>query len=396
MANILYFQCFSGISGDMCLGALMDCGVPKDHLDQEIDKLLLKGFYIEVKKINKKGIGCTKATIVQDTYQEFRHLPDILAIISNSSLSPWVKAMSAKAFNRLAKAEASVHQTTIDKIHFHEVGALDAIVDIVGTFVGVEYLQPTAVMSSPLPTGGGYVKCAHGILPVPAPATLELLRGVPLDNSFSEGELVTPTGAAIITTLTDHFGPIPSGVVQRLGYGAGTKEFSHPNLLRIMLIDTSLTYSPPLSLSAGEKVGVLEANVDDMTGEDLGFLMEKIFATGALDIYYTPVLMKKNRPGQVITILFPLEKQHDIVSEFFAHSTSFGLRISHIDRITLRRISERIQLPSLGEVRVKLGYLGDSLVQVSPEYEDCAAIARANNIPLKSVYDFAKRIALNL
>lgn len=377
MKKILYFQCVSGISGDMCLGSLLDLGVPADYLISELKKLSLDHYTIDIKNVQKRGIGATKVDVIYNAQNDFRHLIDINNLINHSTLSDKIKKQSLTAFHKLATAEAKVHQTTIDKIHFHEVGALDAIIDIVGTFICVDYINPDKIISSSLPVGGGFVKCEHGLLPVPAPATLELLIGVPLNGNLTEGELVTPTGATIITTLTDSFLPQPSGIVTKVGYGAGTKDFDHPNILRTILID-----SPE---SENDEIGVVKTCLDDMSGESLGFLLDKLFEIKALDCYYTPIFMKKNRPAYMLTVLFQRQHEKQIIDSLFKHSSSLGIRIFYQKRVVLNRSIHQVVLP-WGKVRVKVGYLGSDTIQVSPEYDDCAQLANLHNFPLNFVF----------
>ncbi|MBS4025386.1 MAG: nickel pincer cofactor biosynthesis protein LarC [Clostridia bacterium] len=387
--TLLYFDCFSGISGDMCLGALLDLGIPADYLTDKLSLVPIRDYHIEFLSVTKKGIGATKVNILQKNRQVFRHLPDIEKLIAASHLSPWVKEQSFVAFTKLAAAEAVVHRTTVDKIHFHEVGALDSIIDIIGTFILVEYLKPTKVMASSIPLGSGFVRCEHGLLPVPAPATLELLAGVPVNSFLTGGELVTPTGAAIITTLADEFASIPTGIINKVGYGAGTKDFDHPNVLRTLLIQSSS--APRCSnepCPTCDQVVVIETTIDDMTGEALGFLLEKLFAAKALDCYYAPIYMKKNRPAQKLTVLCSTECQPEILTALFRHSSTFGARIVSQERVKLDRIFQMVTTP-FGQVQLKLGYLNQDLVQVSPEYEDCARLAELHQVPLAIVFQAA-------
>jgi uncharacterized protein (TIGR00299 family) protein len=387
--NLLYFDCFSGISGDMCLGALLDLGIPADYLTDKLSLLPVSDYHIEFLSVTRKGIGATKVEVLQKTRQVFRHLSDIEKIIAVSHLSSWVKEQSFAAFTKLAAAEAKVHRTTVDKIHFHEVGALDSIIDIVGTFILVEYLKPAKVMASSIPLGSGYVRCEHGLLPVPAPATLELLAGVPVNSFLTGGELVTPTGAAIITTLVDEFASIPTGIINKVGYGAGTKDLDHPNVLRTLLIQAS---SAPGCLNEPgrtcDQVVVIETTIDDMTGETLGFLLEKLFAAKALDCFFTPIYMKKNRPAQKLTVLCSTECQQEILTALFRHSSTFGVRIFSQERVKLDRAFQKVATP-FGQVQIKLGYLNQELVQASPEYEDCARLAELHQVPLNIVFQAA-------
>jgi uncharacterized protein (TIGR00299 family) protein len=396
MNNLLYFDCFSGISGDMCLGALLDLGIPADYLIDKLALLPVSGYQIEFLPVTKQGIGATKVEIVQKAHQVFRQLSDIEKLISASHLSSWVKEQSLSAFTKLAAAEAKVHRTAVEKIHFHEVGALDSIIDIVGAFILVEYLKPVKIMSSAIPLGSGYVSCEHGLLPIPAPATLELLAGVPVHSLLTGGELVTPTGAAIITTLAAEFTAIPAGIINKIGYGAGTKDFEHPNVLRTLLLQP--TPAPGCLQESGsscDQVVVLETTIDDMPGEALGFLLDKLFAAKALDCFYTPIYMKKNRPAQKLTVLCTAECRQEILAALFKHSSTFGVRVFLQDRVKLCRTLQKVST-AFGQVTVKLGYLNQELVQISPEYEDCARLAELYQVPLAAIFQAAlKELSLS-
>ncbi|MDW7675106.1 MAG: nickel pincer cofactor biosynthesis protein LarC [Bacillota bacterium] len=394
MDKTLYFHCFSGISGDMCLGSLVDLGVDPDFLVLELKKLPLSGYQLDFTSVVRRGIGAIKVDVNQVEKQTFRHLPEIEALINNSDLSSFVKKLSIATFQKLALAEASVHQTTIDKVHFHEVGALDAIIDIVGTVICIEYLNPKRIISSSLPLGGGFAKCEHGVIPIPAPATLELLKGVPVNDSIAEGEVVTPTGAAIITTLTDTFTTIPSGIVTNTGYGAGTKDFSHPNVLRTILIEEehcikeSSDSTTTSTLYLQDEIVVMKASIDDMTGESLGYLLELLLDAGALDCYYTPIYMKKNRPAYQLTVLLLKNDESCISDIIFANSSTLGFRIDCQKRFKLQRSFDEVILP-YGRVNIKLGHVNNNIVQVSPEYEDCAKLAKATGHSLRKIFQDA-------
>ena len=384
--RIAYFNCFAGISGDMTLGALVDLGFPVGVLEEELSKLGLRNWRLSENKVLKKGLQGTQIKVETAEEKKHRHLADILNIIEQSSLNLKNKELSKKIFYRLAEAEAKVHGTSLEKVHFHEVGALDSIIDIVGTAIGINYLEIEKVYASEIHVGKGTIRCAHGLLPVPAPATMELLQGVPIYSTEVEGELVTPTGAAILTTLCQQFGSFPSFTVEKTGYGAGEKDFPMANLLSI-----SLGWEEKLIYSHGKAV-MLETNIDDMNPQIYQYIFQRLLAAGALDVFLTPVQMKKNRPGVVLHVLSPQEKVNQLTEIIFQETTTLGLRVYPVSRKVLEREIWQIETP-YGSVAVKVGRLEQAIVNITPEYEECSKIAEVHGVPLKIVLDLAREEA---
>jgi len=383
--TIAYFDCFSGISGDMTLGALVDAGVSIDFLRSELEKLNLTGYEITALKVMRSGVSATKVHVcVEEKEQPSRHLSDIRTIIEASSLSSQVKQKSIRIFERLAEAEAKVHGTTRDKVHFHEVGAVDAIVDIVGSVIGFEKLGITEMAASAINLGSGTIKTAHGILPVPAPATVELLKGIPSYGSLVPFELTTPTGAVLLSSLASSFGPMPQMSVDRIAYGAGGKDIEgRPNVLRLMMGKTVADCDEDTSI-------VIETNIDDMNPQVYDYLIEKLMDLGAQDAYLTPIIMKKGRPAVLLSVLTDRSKTDVLVDTIFRETTSIGVRIQEKGRRKLTREIREIET-LYGKVRTKISRQGDEILTVTPEYDDCRRIASEKNIPLKAVMDEAKR-----
>jgi len=384
-----YFDCFSGISGDMTLGALVDLGADADQLKNELAKLKLDEYHLSFDKVQKHGITGTKANVElhhhhdhddHHDHQHGRHLGDILEMIFSSELSDDVKEKSKLIFTRLGEAEAKVHGVSIEKVHFHEVGAVDSIVDIVGSVIGISMLGIEKIYSSPLSLGQGFVKSSHGIIPVPAPATAELLIGVLTKKTEIEGELVTPTGAAIISTLAEGFGAIPDMKIENVGYGSGTKEFAEqPNLLRIILGDTQEAFFE------SDSINVVETNIDDMSPQIYDSLMDKLFAIGAVDVYMTPILMKKNRPAVKLTVLADSAKLQDVCAAILSNTTTMGVRIYETTRKKLSREMVEVET-EYGKVSVKLGKMGDEIIKILPEYDDCKCISEEKNVPIMKIH----------
>jgi len=368
-------NCFSGVSGNMLLGALLDAGLEQAALELELAKLNLAGFSLSVERVRRGSIAGTLVNVLCEEQHAHRHLNDIETIIDSSALSSTVKERAVAVFRRLAAAEAQVHGTSIDEVHFHEVGALDAIIDIVGTVAGLELLGVERLYSSPLSLGTGTVDCAHGRLPVPAPATLELLKGVPIRQTAIEAELVTPTGAALVTTLTENFDSPPAMKVNAIGYGAGSRELASPNLLRLTLGETLA--APVLH----DEVVLLETDLDDATGEELAHTAERLRKLGVLDVSLLPLQMKKGRPGVRLSVLVQPELADSAEEIIFRQTGSFGLRRQTIGRTILERSFESVKTP-YGLVRVKLGWHRGTLVSVVPEYEDCRKLAVEHSLSL--------------
>ncbi len=387
--TIAYCDCFSGVAGDMFLGALLDAGLPADTLRADLETLGVGGWRLEVTEVERCGIGCTLATVVITAdEQSHRRLSDILSIVDGADLPEEVRAGAAHVFTRLAEAEARVHRCPVDEVRFHEVGAIDAIVDVVGTVAGFHRLGVDEIIASPVNPGSGTVQAAHGTLPVPGPATIELLSGF---SCYAEGpplELATPTGAALLTTLASSSGLMPPMVPQAVGYGAGQAEVAErPNALRIILGERD-------PLAAGETVVVLETHIDDCSPEVFDHLMNRCFAAGALDVGLTPMQMKKNRPGVALTAVTPPEAAESVTDVLFAETTTFGIRRTTTRRIVLDRERLTVETP-WGPVAVKIGRRAGRLLNVAPEYEDCRRIAEDKDLALRTVQRVAETEAWN-
>ncbi|MDR3289273.1 MAG: nickel pincer cofactor biosynthesis protein LarC [Peptococcaceae bacterium] len=417
--TIAYFDCFAGISGDMVLGALIDLGLDADRLRQELALLPLGGYELRAEKVLKRGIAATRVQVLTAEEREHRRLQDIKAIIDGSALPPTVKERSVEIFTRLAVAEAKIHQTSIEQVHFHEVGAVDAIIDIVGSVIGLQALGVEKVAASPLATGSGLVKCAHGWFPVPAPATLELLRGCPIYAGDIEKEMTTPTGAAIISTICREFGPMPVMTVKATGYGAGGYELERPNVLRVILgeeagLEGIFTAGQEAIRVPGEavpegtevrgkrfggageiqvdEVFMIEVNIDDMNPEFYEHLFAVLLKAGAMDVFLQAIQMKKNRPAQMLSVMAASEKVRPLTECLFAETTTIGLRIYPVKKMMLPY--EVIQVRTeWGEARLKVARRGNQVTNIAPEYEDCRRIALEQQLPLKQVYDAVKAAA---
>ena len=389
--KVAYFDCFAGAAGDMILGALLDAGLPLDRLQENIAKLGLDNYSIDASRVVKKGISGTQAliTINQSHHgHHHRHFSHIKEIIGSSKLDEVVKEQSISVFKRLAEAEAHVHGTTVESVHFHEVGAMDAIIDVVGSVVGFNLLGIEKIICSPMHLGTGTVTCAHGVLPVPAPATALLVKGKPVYATDVKGELLTPTGAAILTTLCSDFGPMPGMSIEQIGYGAGTSEPEIPNLLRVSIG----TATGEADGFASDQVAVIETNVDDMTPQIYDYLIEKTLGRGALDIFFTPAQMKKNRPGTLITIICGPREVSRFSEILLTETTSIGIRWRIENRLKADREIKEIET-SYGKIRAKFAGIGERIVNVSPEYEDCKEAARKHGVPLKQVMETVRKVA---
>lgn len=415
--RIAYFDCFSGIAGDMALGALLDAGADRAALEEGLGSLNLPGWSLQVRKATQHGLAATDVEVVvgetpardeptieppaghtdhghshghahehhgsrrrhrRDDHSHTRGLAEIRALIAESALPAAVKERGDRVFTRLAEAEARVHNLPVDEVHFHEVGAVDSIVDVLGSVYALHLLGVEEVVSSPLPCGHGFIQAAHGRLPVPAPATAELLKGVPVRSVDVEGELVTPTGAALISTLAARFGPLPSMTPVAVGYGSGKKRFPFPNLLRVIVGEGEV------APEQATEVALLEANLDDLSPQLYEHVMDRLFAAGALDVYLQPVLMKKGRPAQVLSVLCEPARAGGLAAVVFTETSTLGLRESRLQRRVLRREHRPVETP-YGTVRVKIGWFEGKPVTVAPEYEDCRSLARERGVPLKEV-----------
>jgi uncharacterized protein (TIGR00299 family) protein len=413
VSRVLYFDCFSGISGDMVLGALLDAGLPFDELQRALGTLAVPDCHVHAAKVLRAGVSATKFTVHDHNHghephqhephghsspshshdhhdghdhlhtHPHRSLPEIFALIDKSALSASGRERARELFQRLAEAEASIHQMPVDRVHLHEVGAVDSIIDIVGAVFAMEWFRADRVQASPLNVGGGMVRSAHGVFPVPAPATVKLLGDAPIYSGGVQKELVTPTGALIVSSYASSFGPLPAMSVEHVGYGAGDHDFpSTPNVLRV-LVGRAAAVQP-----ADDRVVVLECEIDDMNPQLFGVAMERLYAAGALEVFYVAAQMKKNRPGTLLTVIGPPERREALSAIVFAETTTIGLRYSEVARECLRRELVSVDTP-VGRVRVKLAWRDGRLVNAVPEFEDCAALAAERNLSVKEVQALA-------
>lgn len=380
--RVLCYDCFSGISGDMNLGAMLDLGIEESYLKSELDKLNLRGWELKVEKAQKHGIHGTKVTVKQTKHEHaHRHLSDIEKIIDGSSLGGDVKELSMKIFRKIAVAEAKVHGIPVEEVHFHEVGAIDSIVDITGAAICFAALKPDAVFVSEIELGSGFVKCDHGNLPVPAPATAEIVKGMPVRTGGVGFEATTPTGAAILSALGTEFGSTQAVKITRTGYGVGHKEHPDiPNLLRVSLGETAS------NSATGHKALLIESNIDDMNPEFYDHISERLFKAGASDVYFSQIIMKKGRPGVVLKVICETGIEDAVKDIIFKESTTLGIRIFEFRKETLAREFGKISTV-YGEITIKKSFYENLPVSVKPEYEDCKRIASEKGIPVKEVYN---------
>lgn len=430
MERILYFDCFSGISGDMTMAALIDLGLNPEAVVKEIKKLGVAGYDIEIKKTARFAIGGTDVNVVLHQADHHRHveeghhrhdyghghkhehehsheernLQDIVHIIESSDIAESAKALSIKIFTEIAQAEAAVHQKSIDEVHFHEVGAIDSIVDIVGAAICIDMLQVDKIYCSPVHEGQGFVNCKHGRLPVPVPAVVEMLKGsrIPMITEDIQGELVTPTGFAILKSIVHDCIPMSQLLVEQTGYGFGKTDTGSLNALRVFLGTRAeasfgekkavqfagIQESKPEGIQE-DMVSILETNLDDTTGEILGYTMERLFQEGALDAFYTPIQMKKNRPATMLSVICREEQVERLSQIIFSETSTIGIRVRQSRRLILDRELKTLKT-AVGDIRVK-SYGVSGLERIQPEYEDCAKAARENNLSLQEVYEIVKR-----
>jgi hypothetical protein len=375
-----YFDCIAGASGDMMLGALVDAGLPAEQLEAELGKLHLTDFHLHIKRVSKNAFSAVKVDVhVHDDAPE-RHLADIRMVVESSHLSPRVQETAMRIFTRICEAEAAIHDSTVDKVHLHEVGGVDAIVDVCGTLAGLEALEIDRVHVSSFPLGRGFVTGAHGQIPLPAPAALSLLKGCPVTGSSIDAELVTPTGAAVLSEIADAFGPIPSMTLDSIGYGAGNNNLEIPNVLRVM-IGTSVGPEGVIT----ETLIQLETNLDDESPELIGHLSQKLMAAGALDVSIIPVQMKKGRPGFLLQVLAKPSHAGDLEHLLFHESSTLGVRRAEVQRDSLPRRNEAVDT-KFGKIRVKVATLPNGQARVTPEYEDCRKAAEDSGTPLREIY----------
>ena len=382
--KLLYLDCFAGISGDMFLGALIDLGVPEDALRAELAKLKLPGYTISTRRVVKQNISATKFECIEKPSirpSNHRGHTEIAGMITGSGLSENVKRRALNVFKRIGEAEAKIHGVPLEKIHFHEVGAVDSIVDIVGACIALEILGVDEVQASPPRLGSGFVETAHGKFPVPAPATLELLEGLPVQSGGEPVELVTPTGAALLAEFCTRIGTIPAMSIEKVGYGAGTRDLEKtPNVLRAIVGKGSS--------ETGDTIAVIETNIDDMNPQLFGDVMERLLAAGALDVFMTAVQMKKNRPGTLLTVLWKRNDVERLAETLLSHTTSFGARVHEAQRRKLAREIVKVAT-KFGEIEVKIGRLAGKVVSRSPEFESCRQAAAKAGVPVKDVYEEA-------
>lgn len=383
-AKVAYFDCIAGASGDMILGALVDAGLAEDALRDRLMALRLASFGLRCRKVHKSGFAATKVDVVVRDDATERRLPEIIAIVEASDLSDRIKEQAVGIFRRVGEAEARIHGKPLEQVHLHELGGIDTIVDVVGTLVGLEELNLRRIVVSPLPLGSGFVTGAHGRIPLPAPATLELLKGVPVVGSDIAAELVTPTGAALLTSVASRFGTLPSMTVTAIGYGAGTRDLPIPNVLRLLVGEES---SPNHVLT--ESMVVLESNIDDLNPELYDHVMALLLAAGASDVYLTPLQMKKNRPGTMIGVLCRPSEADALADIMFTETTTLGIRQVAVMRRSLPRSFETVETP-YGPVKVKVARLGEGVAKASPEYDDCRRLAEELGVPLREVYRAAE------
>jgi pyridinium-3,5-bisthiocarboxylic acid mononucleotide nickel chelatase len=373
----LYFDCFAGASGNMILGGLVSLGIDERELIEQIKLLDIADFELEFTTVNKSGISAIHANVIVPKENKHRHLSNIVKIINDSRLAENIKNRAIKIFTNLAEAEAKIHGIDVQKVHFHEVGAMDAIIDVVGSCIAFEMLGIENFACSKIHVGSGFVKIAHGKFPVPPPAVSELLKGIPIYSTEITGELCTPTGAAIISTMSDTYGDIPNLITEKIGFGAGTRDYENfPNVIRLMLGEVQ---SPKSNV---QNLVLIETNLDDVSPQVLGFVMDKAFELGALDCWFTPIQMKKNRPATMISILCEPKNRRQLIELLYVETTTLGVRVREIERECLERKFVKVKT-QFGEIDVKIGLLNGKQVNAMPEYEQLKRIANAQNIPLK-------------
>lgn len=389
----LYFDCFAGASGDMILGALVSAGVDPESLREQLALLNVEGFAVEFARVERSGLSCVHARVTIKPEHVHRHLGDVLKIIYDSRLNERVKTLAAKIFSRLAEAEAKVHDQPIEKIHFHEVGALDAIVDVVGAAIGFELLKIDRFVCSPLHVGSGTVDMAHGRFPVPPPAVTELLKAAPVYSTDIQGELVTPTGAAIIASVCEDFGPLPPMKLEQTGYGAGTRTYEKfPNALRVFIGTEEASASLETPNSKIETLWMLETNIDDQAPQVFGHVMDRALALGALDCYFTPIQMKKNRPGILLSVLCRASEKEALTQLLFEETTTLGIRSYPVERRALDREVVKVET-QFGSIDVKVARMNGHVVNEMPEFDQVQAAALRSQVPFRTV-ERAVRLAL--
>jgi uncharacterized protein (TIGR00299 family) protein len=416
VSRVLYFDCFSGISGDMALGAMLDAGLPLDDLKRALGSLAVDA-HVHAERVLRTGVSATKFSVHDHQHAEgppehahhasersddphhhhHRSLDEIFTLIDGSSLMPAGRERAKAMFQRLGEAEAAIHHTPVEKVHLHEVGALDSIIDIVGIVFAMEWAGAARIVCSPLNVGGGMVHSAHGVFPVPAPATVKLLGDAPVYSGAVQKELVTPTGALIATTYATSFGPMPAMSVERVGYGAGDRDDpTTPNVLRVLIgreadaTEVVQAFRPAGATGEAERVTVIECEIDDMNPQIFGVVMDRLYAAGALEVFYIPVQMKKNRPGTLLTVVARPAERSRMTDIIFRETTTIGLRHYDVDRECLQREIVTVETP-IGAVRFKVSQRNGRVMNAVPEFEDCAKLAAANNLPVKEVQAIAAK-----
>jgi len=378
--KLAYFDCIAGASGDMILAALLDVGLPEATLRDRLAALKLDGFYLDIRRVVKNGLAATKVDVIIAEDRPERHLAEIEALVEKSDLPQGIIAQAKAIFRRLAEVEAAIHGTPVEQVHLHELGGIDTIVDVIGVLSALDALGITEIYSSPLPLGRGFVRSAHGQLPLPAPATVALLKGIPVVGSEIDRELVTPTGAALLSSLAKGFGPLPAMTLLGAGYGAGSHDLPIPNVVRVMIGEKALPGHPE-----GDVVALLETNIDDLNPEIYDYVMSRLFAAGALDVFLTPIQMKKNRPATLLRVICRPQDSTRLTGILFAETSTLGVREQLVTRSCLPRSSQQVNTP-YGPVRIKVAHLPTGETRAAPEYEDCRRLAEAHGVPLQEVY----------
>jgi len=386
--RVAYFDCHSGISGDMFVASLLDAGLSFERLEEKLKKLNISGFSIDMKKVTKGSLTAVKFNVVDKTKQKARNINDIRKIIEGSDLEDELINKAVEIFRTIAEAEAKIHGEEIEDIHFHEVGAIDSIVDILSSVIGLKELGIEKCFSSCVHLGSGFTKCQHGLIPLPAPATIEILKGVPVFSNNIKFEMTTPTGAALLKNCVEKFDYFPNIVLDRIGYGAGSRELTFPNVLRVMIGEMKQEYYE------SDKVTNIKTNIDDMNPQIYSSLMDDLFSLGALDVYIKPVMMKKNRPGVELTVISSNDKTEKILDKLFRSTTTFGVRLQELGRKKLKRDIIEVKT-EYGHVNVKLGYIGKKIIKFLPEYEDCLRLSKEFNIPVTEIMQKIKFIVSN-
>jgi len=378
--KVLYFDLIGGASGDMILGAMVDAGLSIDILKKLLAGLNLNEFDILAKIVDKNGFCATKVDVLVTEQPPERHLKEIKDIIQKSSLPRTVQNRALQIFERIAGAEAAIHNKSVDQVHLHELGGTDTIIDITGALLALEHLEISKIYASPVPMGKGFVKGAHGQIPLPAPATAALLKGIPVYGRDIDAELVTPTGAALLADLVDDFGPAPPMILETIGYGAGGRDLPIPNLLRVLIGEITPAESATLN-----RLAVLETNLDDLNPEIYPYVIESLFSAGALDVTLSPVQMKKNRPGTQIQVLCEPVEVDAMRSILFQETTTLGIKQIMVDRYALPRTIQEVETP-YGKIRVKIAKISPDIKKISPEFEDCRKAAQKHGIPISQIY----------